>query len=507
MRVSRFLVVFLVALCVVPVVAQSTWDNPLPDPMPYDVDSGSLTNAARTSRVVFEETVQIEDAKWMRLYFGDVQLGAGSFLRITSLFDAEVQELNAADLDMWSNSSAYFNGNAVTVEVVAGPQTENRLIIDQVAWEQGIPTLGCDPGCCGNTDDRVPSEVDWAGRLLPAGCTASVYNTDSCGVSAGHCIGGQMLIEFQVPLNNPNCTSAHPPVSEQFPVTAFLFTNGGIANDWSALTVGTNNLGQSPFDRYGEFRPIASTPPQPGQPAVVWGYGTDDQCLLAGTQQTSDGFIEVVEATGLRYSIDVTFGNSGSGVLRDGQEIIGIVTHCCCPNWGTRTDHPSFAAARETLCPSSPPQSAPLQSANVVIGNQVSGGLAELHATDGNYLEVDSVTQGTRNSTLTIVEVDSPFSPVNELNVTVVYGPANANPVFLAVALFNYDTGLFETQEFGILNQGSATVVELDGIPSPNSYVNGAGQIQVRVAATAREPQTPAGFTKLIDSVSVSVQQ
>ena len=289
-------------------------------------------------------------------------------------------------------------------------------------------------------------------------------------------------------------------------MTAFLFTNGGIANDWSAMTVGTNNLGQTPFDRYGEFRPLASTPPEPGQPAVVWGYGTDDECLLAGTQQTSDGFIEVVEDTGLRYSIDVTFGNSGSGVLRDGLENIGIVTHCCCPNWGTRMDHPNFVAARETLCPTSPPQAAGLTSVNVVVGNPVSGSLPELQATDGNYLVVDSVNQGVRNSALTIVEAQSPFSTVNELNVNVVYGPVDVNPVFLLVALLNYDTGIFDTQVFGILNVGSATVVELDGVPSPNQYVNGSGQIQVRVAATARQLQTPDGFTKLIDSVSVSVQ-
>jgi hypothetical protein len=376
-----------------------------------------------------------------------------------------------------------------------------------VAWEEGIPTAGCDPGCCGPNDDRVSSDQDWAGRLLPAGCTASVYNTDSCAVSAGHCVGGQMLIEFKVPLNNPNCSSAHPPVTEQFPVTAFLFTNGGIANDWSALTVGTNNLGQTPFGRYGEFRPLASTPPQVGQPATVWGYGADDECLLSGTQQTSDGFIEVVEATGLRYSIDVTFGNSGSGVLRNGLENIGIVTHCCCPNWGTRMDHPTFVAARETLCPTSPPQTAGLVSVNVVTGTHVSGSLPEVQATDGEYLEVESVTLGVRNSTLTIVDLQSPFSVVNELNVKVVYGPVDVNPVFLSVFLFNYDTGLFDTLQFGILNVGSATVVELDAVPSPNSYVNGSGQIQVRVAASARQPQTPDGFTKLIDSVSVTVQQ
>ena len=496
---------FVVALSVVPLVAQTTWDNPLPDPVRYPVDSGLVMNQTRQPQVVYQETVQLEDAKWMRLYFGDVQLGAGSVLRITSLFDGEVQELDAAALAMWSDTSAYFNGNELTVEIVAGPQTENRMVLDMVAWEEGIPTLGCDPGCCGPTDDRVSSNVDWSGRLLPAGCTASIYNTDSCAVSAGHCIGGQMLIEFMVPLNNSNCSTAHPPVADQFPVTAFLFTNGGIGNDWSAMTTGTNNLGQTHFDRYADFRPI-STDFQVGNPAAVWGYGTDDQCLLAGTQQTSDGFIEELGSTLIRYSIDVTFGNSGSGVLKDGSEIAGIVTHCCCPNQGTRIDHPNFVAARETLCPTSPPQAAGLTGVTVVIGTGVSGSLPELQAADGNYLEVDSVTQGVRNNTLTIVDVQSPFSTVNELNVNVLYGPVSVNPVFLAVALFNYDTGIFDTLQFGILNVGSATAVQLDAVPSPNAYVNGFGEIQVRIAATAREPQTPGGFTKLIDAVSVTVQ-
>ncbi len=43
--------------------------------------------------------------------------------------------------------------------------------------------------------------------------------------------------------------------------------------------------------------------------------------------------------------------------------------------------------------------------------------------------------------------------------------------------------------------------------PSVNDYVNIAGEIRLRVAATAREPQTPGGFTKLIDHVEVLAQE
>ena len=55
-------------------------------------------------------------------------------------------------------------------------------------------------------------------------------------------------------------------------------------------------------------------------------------------------------STLIRHNVDATFGNSGSGIIRNG-EILAIVTHCPCPNYATRVDHPNFAAARNQLCP------------------------------------------------------------------------------------------------------------------------------------------------------------
>jgi len=92
---------------------------------------------------------------------------------------------------------------------------------------------------------------------------------------------------------------------------------------------------------------------------------------------------------------------------------------------------------------------------------------------------------------------------VSGLGLTVEFGPADASPVFLSVQIFNYETGSFEILQFGILPQTSDTVVHIPGIPSPNDYVNDLGQVRVRVAETAREPQTPDGFTKLIDQVHI----
>ncbi|MEE9131155.1 MAG: trypsin-like serine protease [Phycisphaerales bacterium] len=353
MRSLKFAVALIVGSFATSTLAQQTLDWPVGELQDYHLDSGVQNNPALGTQTVFLDVVAIRDAAWLRIYFAEVELGADSFIRLTSLLDHEVQELDANGLAMWDNSSAYFNGNAVLVELVAGPgTTKNRLVIDQVAMEVTVALPAGTCGICG-PDDRVPSDEDWSGRLLPAGCTASVWNTESCLVSAGHCISfGGMVIEFRVPNSTNNCNIVHPPVADQFTISSFLFTNGGVGNDWSVLTTNPNNLGQTVFDRYGEFRPIASSPPGVGNALTIWGFGIDSPCMLTQTQQTSSGTVTSVGNTLIRHNVDATFGNSGSGIIRDG-EILAIVTHCPCPNWATRVDHPNFANAREQLCPGS----------------------------------------------------------------------------------------------------------------------------------------------------------
>ena len=63
-----------------------TMDHPTGAVVPYQLDG-------------FEpDAVRVEDAAWVRLYFDRVELTAGSFVRITSVLDGEVQELDAAGL-------------------------------------------------------------------------------------------------------------------------------------------------------------------------------------------------------------------------------------------------------------------------------------------------------------------------------------------------------------------------------------------------------------------------
>ena len=54
----------------VPVVAQSTLDNPVGLSLDYAVDSGAVDNPAQFTTTVFIEPIAIEDVPWLRVNFG-----------------------------------------------------------------------------------------------------------------------------------------------------------------------------------------------------------------------------------------------------------------------------------------------------------------------------------------------------------------------------------------------------------------------------------------------------
>lgn len=339
-------------IAVAPCFAEPTLDRPVEIIVPHGVDGGVRFNPAAAEAAVHSAQVRVEGAPWLRLHFGPAMvLDKGSFVRLTSALDGEMQELDADGIARWGGSSAYFNGDAVLVELVAGPQAgRNRLVIAQVSTEAAGNVAG-DPGECGicEADDRLPSSEGWTARLLPAGCTASVWNRDSCMVSAGHCIQEGMTVQFNVPDSAADCTIVHPPVADQFPVVAFDSASGGVGNDWSVLVPGPNAAGELPFERYGQYRPLGGGVVTPAAAIALTGYGVNTFCPWSQTQQTSGGVITEVAPAHLEYDADVRIGNSGTAIMRDG-EIVGIVTHCGCPNFGTRVDVAGFARARDELC-------------------------------------------------------------------------------------------------------------------------------------------------------------
>jgi V8-like Glu-specific endopeptidase len=324
----------------------------------YTLDTGAIDNAADAEAVVFTHNVHQPEAAWMRVFFSEADLPAGSRVRMTSLLDGEVQDLNASDLSMWENASAFFNGDTVRVELIAAPQAKGCRLQMQRIMAELAPPEGA-PGQCGicSADDRVPSNVDWSCRIMPVGCSGTVYSRCSCVISAGHCNVANMVLQFRVPNSTAACGLTNPPVAEQFPVTGVQANNGGVGNDWMVMASGTNNLGEQAFQRYGQRRRVSVAVPSTGS-FFINGYGIDQTCILTQTQQLSAGNVTSVTANTLLHGADIRGGNSGSGGLRD-NIAIGVITHCvsgpsaCTGNVAQRVNIAAFVNARNTLCPCS----------------------------------------------------------------------------------------------------------------------------------------------------------
>jgi V8-like Glu-specific endopeptidase len=355
-RCCAVAVAFPLVLCSA-ALAQPTRDNPMGMRLPYALDTGPLKagGGAGAEQVVFSREVTVPGALWLRLHFAEAGLAPGAAIVVRAAADGETQRLDAEGLEMWSNSTAYFNGDTVLLEVVAprGAAGECRVVIREIETEFGVGVPGGlrgDPGECGicGTDDRTPSSQAWAARLMPVGCTASIICENSTFVTAGHCISGT-VVQFNVPASQSNCNTVNPPVADQFPVITSTrrWSNAGVGADWGVFRTGVNNLNETPFERYGQVRPIAPNPPVNGTVINIFAYGADTNCVRNQTQQRSIGTINQVAPDFYGFNADVRGGSSGSAILVANQ-IVGVVTHCSgggCSNSGTRVDLQPFRDA------------------------------------------------------------------------------------------------------------------------------------------------------------------
>ncbi|MCA9289969.1 MAG: hypothetical protein KDA25_02510 [Phycisphaerales bacterium] len=306
------------------------------------VDSGAVVNTAARRGLVYSTVVTVPDAPWIRLVFRELELGAPTIaggmptvMRLTSLADGHHQILDATTARQWRNTSAYFNGDAVLVEIIADPRAgHSRMTVDHVI-------AGAAPGAaatiCGPDDDRLPSDDPRVARLVPIGCTAwLIDDPNHCFLSAGHCMGAPDVCEFNVPLSASNGDAQHPGPEDQYVVDASSIqsASGGLGNDWAyfgCFPNSTTNL--TPFEAQGEFYTLAEVAPPPGiQTLRITGHGVDSSPLEWNTiQQTHVGPYTELSGTIIRYVVDTTGGNSGSAVFNeDTGEAIGIHTNGGC---------------------------------------------------------------------------------------------------------------------------------------------------------------------------------
>jgi len=318
---------------------------------PYHLDSGYLNNSSAQSVVVFTGTVTVANEDWIQLHFKDTNLPAGTRLRLTSLDDQAVQWFDGGSLRDYDNKSAFFNGGAVRVDLIAGPNTSgNRFLVESVMVGSAYPAV--QESICGSTDDRTPSEDPRQGRTHPTGCTGWMINATTM-LTAGHCTSGSRTenIHFNVPLSSSSGGLRMPPPQHQYTAdrSTMQRLSGGIGSDWAVMSIVRNsNTGLYPGQAQGSWYRLGNVPGSvSGQTIRITGYGTTGGGVPRTwnqIQKTHTGPFVSNSGTTLRYAVDTTGGNSGSPVIHENTgDAIGIHTHAGCNSGGGSNQGTSIA--------------------------------------------------------------------------------------------------------------------------------------------------------------------
>jgi len=359
----------VLAMCIMCSYAGPTRGQVAPEParhVPLEIDSGPLFNPSDAASVLYSTVVSSPGAASIRLRFGGVTLaagpaGEGASLRLTGLADGAVQRLGDEQVRQWRHTSAYFNGDAVLVELMApagaGP---SRVQITGMT----VPDDGPMPHSLCGVDDRVLSSDPRMGRAEPVGCTAWLFDDcNKCFYTAGHCTdfsGTAMeIVEFNVPLSSASGAKQHPPPEHQYAVdrASIQFQASGTGADWAYFGCFPNsNSGLYPDVAQGGYFDTTFPPPAvSGQTFRVTGYGTVSSPVSPTwnqVQTTHTAPYSSLSGTTLRYLVDTTGGNSGSPVIDETNgRAVAIHTHAGCStggNHGTSLSHSGLATARAT---------------------------------------------------------------------------------------------------------------------------------------------------------------
>ena len=357
----RRLVALLLVLPVADAAALAQQQAPPSAFVPYEHDSGWQRSDSVRRDAVISFPVHLEGATWMRLHFEDLELagnlarGEGAILRMTALADGAIQEMDARHVRQWGETSAYFNGDTVLVEVIAEPNSGwSRASVRGV--EMGLGTI-VEPSICGVTDDRLPSSDPYTARIMPIGCTGwLIDDCKQCFLTAGHCTGNISVAQFNVPLSNGG-NIQHPGPEDQYAIDAVsVQSNGGVGgagDDWAYFGAFSNSItGLTPAEGQGGTFVLASPPSPAGNDIRITGYGLDSSPSdWNQVQQTHVGPMVTRSGSLLEYATDTEGGNSGSPVIweQTGQAI-GIHGHGGCfstggENAGTSITHSQLQAA------------------------------------------------------------------------------------------------------------------------------------------------------------------
>jgi len=316
------------------------------------VCSGQHDNPFPIETVVWRDFVAVGNRlPWLRLTFAGVALPEGSYLRIVSLVDGDWQTMHQHHVEQWDSTSAYFNGNVVLVELVAGPRTKGNFVdITKVMAGDHEPEVQEPDSICGTTD--------------------------KLHLSAGHCFATGQVLQFAVPGSNSNCSLVHPPAAKQFAIdsASSMSVNGGVGNDyWVFKCFANSTTGRTTWQEQATAFTLAASIPANGTTLRNYGFGVDgttadnatgNSCSCSSssgtgqrnqTQQTHTGPLNSVSGSRLNYGFDTCGGNSGSVVQHNSTlQVVGIHTHGGCTasggsNSGTAITHSGLQSAIATM--------------------------------------------------------------------------------------------------------------------------------------------------------------
>jgi V8-like Glu-specific endopeptidase len=333
---------------------------------PYSLTSGLHDGEPGTTRVAFTGLVEVPGEPWLRLRFGDWDLGAASFVVMISRLDGGSQRLDATAIEQWRGSSAYFNGDAVEIALHVAPQdTSVHFQVDGVTVAKSTGSAAVPKGICGS-DSRTQQIDPAVGRIRPLPCTASIVSNGAL-IAAGHCTDGtgtfMQVVEFNVPESLADGTRVHSHPDDQYAVLLGDLDyhddgSGEWGDDWAVFSVAANpNTGLSPAIAQGSFYRM-SRDALPATATVV-GYGQDDSPLTMNyVLQTDTGTFtgETVEGPSdvwFEHFADTKDGCSGAPVISPATGVaIGVHTGgydpCVYPtlgNYGTSFENDAFETA------------------------------------------------------------------------------------------------------------------------------------------------------------------
>ena len=183
-------------------------------------ESGIHDNASAETNLAWSISLHAPDAPWLRVQFGECNLGAGSFLRITSVATLRSHRLNTVSLAQWQNICGALKGDQVWVELFVAPG-DTGIYANVTRLQAGMrpePMFTAATLCDG--DSRVATRDDRVGRMFTGGgCTAWLIQNGAV-LSAGHCSDGGLgnFLSMNVPLSDPDGTTNPSDPDDQFPM-------------------------------------------------------------------------------------------------------------------------------------------------------------------------------------------------------------------------------------------------------------------------------------------------